>query len=311
MFAYFRAPVPWTELARRTVVDTLDDGCPGLAAQLAFYFLLALFPALLFLVALLAYLPVDDTLLGTLSELDRVLPNQVLALIREQLQRLLAGEHGGIITFAVAGALWSSSSAVTAIISALNHAYDVTEWRSWWKRRLIAIALTIALAIFVVLAFVLVVGGRELAGWVAARIGAGDVFATAWSIAVWPIALSLVVIAMDVVYYFAPNAETDWVWVTPGALLATALWLIASFGFRAYVQNFASYEAVYGAIGGFIVLMLWFYLSAFALLVGAELNAEIDKALPVPAAAREGEGRKKIGPAAERTSTRQRRSVRP
>jgi membrane protein len=193
---------------------------------------------------------------------------------------------------------------MTAIIYSLNRAYDIYESRSWWHTRLLAIALTTALAVFILIAFVLVVGGADLAAWAASSIGAGDVFAVVWTTAQWPVAIALVVFAVDLVYYFAPNAETEWVWITPGALLATALWLATSMGFRFYVRNFSDYSAVYGAIGSVIVLLLWFYLSGFALLVGAELNAEIDKALPErdDAATAAAEGRKKrIGAAAEKS----------
>jgi membrane protein len=302
MFAYFRATVPWHELARRTVRDTLEDGCPGLAAQLAFYFLLSLFPALLFLVSLLSYLPVHGALLETIAQLDTVMPAEVLRLVRSEIERVLEGNNGGLLTLGVAGALWSSSAAFNAIISALNTAYDVREWRPWWKRRLIAIGLTVALAVFVVVAFGLIVGGADLAGWIAEQANAGDAFATTWAILHWPVAFALIVLAVDLVYYFAPNVESDWVWVTPGSLLATTLWLIASYGFRLYAQNFSTYDAVYGAIGSVIVLMLWFYISGLTLLVGAELNAEIDKALPLPEEARERDGRRAIGPAAERNA---------
>src|SRR5688572_4245043 len=123
VFAYFRAPIGWRELVRRTVVDTFEDGCPGLAAQLAFYFLLALFPALLFVVALLSYLPLGSVLTTSLGRLELILPGDVLSLIRHTLDEALSGVHGGVLTFAVGGALWSSSSAVTAIITALNRAY--------------------------------------------------------------------------------------------------------------------------------------------------------------------------------------------
>ena len=122
--------------------------------------------------------------------------------------------------------------------------------------------------------------------------------ASVWSIAQWVIALVLVVVAVDLVYYFAPNADNKWVWVTPGSLLATVLWLVASGAFKLYVQNFGSYTAVHGAIGTIIVLMLWFYLSGLALLIGAELNAEIDKAI-APHRPRGRSGRRAIGPAAE------------
>lgn len=301
MFAYFRAPSSWTGLARRTIVDTFDDGCPGMAAQLAFYFFLAVFPALLFLVSLLAYLPVEPAFDSTVSRLRTVLPQEALAIIEQQIDLVLAGGRGGLLTLAVAGAIWSSSSALMAIIYSLNRAYDIEEFRPWWHTRLLAIGLTLALSLFVLLAFTIVVGGADLAGWVAARLGAGELFEAAWAVAQWPIALALVVFAVDLVYYFAPNADTEWVWVTPGALLATGLWLLTSAGFRFYVRNFSDYSAVYGAIGGVIVLLLWFYLSGFALLVGAELNAEIDRALPEPDEEPQRPGhRKKIGPAAER-----------
>jgi membrane protein len=116
----------------------------------------------------------------------------------------------------------------------------------------------------------------------------------------WPVVLVLVVVAVDLVYYFGPNADTEWVWITPGSVLATTLWLLVSFGFKIYVQNVGNYSAVYGAIGAVIVLMLWLYLSGFALLVGAELNAEIDKAMPGRDRSPQGpDHKRRIGPAAE------------
>ena len=301
MFAYFRAPLGWAQLARRTLVDTFDDGCPGLAAQLAFYFFLAVFPALLFLVSLLAYVPVEPALDATLDRLRAVLPTDVLVIVQQQIDMVLSGRRGGLLTLAIAGAVWTSSSAMMAIIYSLNRAYDIQEFRPWWHTRLLAMGLTLALALFVLLAFTLVVGGADLAAWSAARLGAGEVFEAVWAILQWPVAFALVVLGVDLVYHFAPNADTEWVWVTPGALLATVLWLLTSAGFRLYVRTFTDYSAVYGAIGGVIVLLLWFYLSGFALLVGAELNAEIDRALPArDDGPQRPDRRKKIGPAAEK-----------
>jgi membrane protein len=299
VFAYFRAPIRWTELARRTVVDTFADGCPGLAAQLAFYFLLALFPALLFVIALLFLLPIEPALDPLVARLDAVLPREALVVVRQQLDQLMQGANGGLLTFGIVGALWSSSSAMTAIITALNRAYDIDESRPWWHQRALAIALTVGMAVFAVAAFVLVVAGTDLAGWIAAKWGLGATFEYTWRVIQWPVVLLLIVFAVDLVYYFAPNADTRWVWLTPGSLLATGLWLVASTGFKVYVQSFSNFAAVYGAIGGVVVLMLWFYLSGFALLVGAELNAEIDRALQSwTGPARAPDGRKRIGPAA-------------
>lgn len=298
VFAYFRTPLSWRELARRTVADTLEDDCFGLAAQLAFYFLLSVFPALLFLVALLGYLPVETRLTTAVDELGLLLPQEMLAFLREQIEAALAGSHGGLLTIGVIGAIWSSSAAVTAIITALNRAYDIDEWRPWWKRRLIAVALTVALALFVVSAFVFVIGGSDLAAWIADRLGFGAALTRVWTLVQWTAAVALVIVAVDLVYYVAPNADAPFVWITPGSVLATGLWLLTSFGFKLYVERFSSYAAVHGTIGVVIVLMLWFYLSGFALLVGAELNAEIDKALH-PRQPQQLGAPKKIGPAAD------------
>jgi membrane protein len=300
VFAYFRAPLPWRELVRRTAVDTFEDGCPGLAAQLAFYFLLALFPALLFVVSLLAYLPIDAAVSTLIDRLQPFLPGQALRIVQSETAKLLEGNRQSLLTFAIAGAIWSSSSAMTAVISTLNRAYDIEEWRPWWHTRLIAVALSIALAVFAVMALTLVIGGAELAEAVASWIGAGHVFERVWSIAQWPVALFFVVFAIDLVYYFAPNAETRWVWISPGSLLATALWLLTSFGFKLYLRYVSDIAVVHGALGGVIVLLLWLYLSGFAILVGAELNAEIDKSMPTRDEGPQGPGRrKKIGPSAE------------
>lgn len=301
MFVYFRAPVGWGELAKRTVKDSIEDGVPGLAAQLAFYFFLAVFPTLLFLVSMLAYLPVESALDPALSRMEALLPASILDLIRQQIDQVLEGGRGGLMTFAIAGAIWSSSSAMTAIISALNRAYDITEFRPWWRMRITAVVLTLSLALFSILAFTFVVGGADLARWVTRMVGGGEMFESVWTIAQWVIALALVVIAIDLVYHFAPNADTRWAWVTPGSLLATALWMLASLGFKFYVQSFSNYTALYGAIGSVIVMMLWFYLAGFALLIGAELNAEIDKAMPTHDTTPQSPAhRKKIGPAAEK-----------
>lgn len=300
VFTYFRAPVPWIELLRRTAFDSNRDGVPGLAAQLAFYFFLALFPALLVVVSLLTLLPVEPAIASLLTRLEGLLPADALDLVRREIDRVLRGDRRGVITFGMAVAVWSSSTAMMAVIYTLNRAYDIEEWRPWWKTRLIAIVLTLALAVFILAAFALVVAGGEMAAAVAAWTGAGQAFVDAWRILQWPIALALVVVAIDLVYHFAPNADARWVWVTPGALLATGLWLAASLGFKLYLRYVTNIAVFYGAIGGVMVVMLWLYLSAFAILVGAELNAEIDKALPTHDRGPQGPTRrKKIGAAAE------------
>lgn len=297
MFAYFHPATSWAELARRTARETVNDGCFGLAAQLAFYFLLALFPALLVVASVLAHLPIHDALGQVLSRFDILAPQQAADLVARELQRIRAGDNTGLVTVAIAGAIWSSSSAVTAIIDTLNRAYDVEEWRPWWIRRGIAILLTLALATFVVGAVLLVVTGPRVGAWIAEQVGLGAWVSPVWQVAQWPLAFALIVFVVDLVYYFAPNADTEWVWITPGSLLATALWLLVSLGFRLYVSAFGNFAAVYGAIGSVIVLLLWLYASGLAVLIGAELNSEIDHAEPGRDDAPQGpQHRKRIGP---------------
>ena len=199
-------------------------------------------------------------------------------------------------------ALWSSSAAMTSISDTLNKAYDIDEGRPWWKVRLTAIGLTVGGALFILVSFALILVGPTVAQWIADRTPLGNVFVWSWMVLQWPLVFLLVCTAVGIVYYCAPDAEQDWVWLTPGSICATLLWLAASLGFKFYIANMGSYTETYGAIGGVMVLMLWFYISGLALLLGAEMNAEIEHASPYGKARGEkvpGEKRK-IGPAAMR-----------
>jgi membrane protein len=279
MFRAFAIPITWSELVKRTVRETNEDDCLGLAAQLAYYFVLSLVPALVFMLALTSLFP-SQLLQNILRTIQTVAPSEVAAIVTMQMREIAGGNNGGVLTFGVGMALWSSSSAMVAITSALNRAYDIEEGRPWWKVRLTAIGLTVALAAFILTAFALVVAGPLLGGAIASRVGLGAGFDLAWTILRWPFALALVVLAIAFINYFAPDAEQDWEWVTPGAVLATLLWLLASLCFKVYVSQFADYNATYGSLGGVIVLLLWLYISSLAILVGAEMNAEIEHASP-------------------------------
>jgi len=279
MIAFLHQPLTYRELVRRTIRETIADDAPGLAAELAYYFFLALFPALLGLLALASFFPLHNLTGEVTAMLEPVAPDAVIGIITQQMTRLANGDRSGLLSLGVAGALWSSSSAVTAVIDAMNRAYDIEESRSWLRVRVTSILLTIALALLVLIALVLVLAGPEMAEFVG-RLGAGSFFAWTWKILQWPLVFVFVTTAISLVYYFGPNAEQEWVWVTPGSILASALWLIGSLGFRAYVANFGAYETTYGTVGGIIVLLTWFYVLGFVIIVGAEMNAEIEHASP-------------------------------
>lgn len=307
LLSYLRVPLSWREVFRRTITEAFfRDNCFGLAAQLAFYFFFALFPALLVLIGVASYFPLErmlDTILGVLAG---VAPPEVLSIVADQVHQISEDRQGGLLTIGMLVALWTTSTAMTAVIDTLNRAYGVEDSRAFWHVRLTAIGLSIGVTIFVVMSFALVLGGPALAD----RIAPGP--ATEWTFKIlqWPVAFALASFGIAIVYYFAPDVEQDWVWLTPGSMFATTLWLAASLGFRVYVVNMGEYTETYGAIGGVMVLMLWFYIGGLALLLGAEMNAEIEHASPY--GKDEGEklpGEKRvIGPAAMRAWIARRRA---
>src|SRR5437868_5910122 len=271
--------IGWGALFKRTLKETVADNCLGLAAQLAYYFFLSVFPALLVAGALTSLFP-RNLLDQILAWLGSFTPPDVLLILSAQLQLIAKSGHTGLLTFGALGALWSSSSAMSATIDTLNRAYGIGEARPWWKVQSLAIVLTIIMSVFVLVAFTLVVAGPELAETVAARHGLGPLFAWTWKILQWPVVFLLISEGFACVYYFAPDAEQVWPWILPGAHLATGLWLLISLGFRFYVTHFGQFNKMYGTIGGVIVMLLWFYLSGLVLLFGAEFNSEAEHASP-------------------------------
>ncbi len=302
MLAYLRVPVGWGEIFKRTFTSANKDDLLAFAATLAYSFFFALFPALIFLVALASFFPLHGLIDQLWARAGAFVPDQVMSLITDQLKQLSNSHNSGLLTFGILVTLFSASGGMTAVIDALNHAYDIQEGRSWWKVRLIAVGLVVVLGIFTVVSLALIMVGPQLAGKVADWVHLGGAFALAWTILEWPVAFLLVVTGVAIVYYFAPDAEQDWVWITPGSFMATILWVLTSLAFRVYITHFASYNATYGAIGGIMIALLWLYLTGVVLLVGAELNAEIEHASPYgknPGEKTPGE-RRKIGIAARR-----------
>jgi membrane protein len=269
----------WKELGKRVYAETTDDDVPGRAAQLSYYFLLALFPALLFLTSLLGYFAGEDSQLRSslFGYLSAVLPGDASKLIADTVNDVTNSSGGGKLSFGILATLWAASNGMGAISESLNAAYDLKETRSWWKVRLIAVGLTLALSFLIVSSLVLVLYGHDLADAVAVKFGLGAAFALAWKVVQWPIVLAFVLLAFALIYYFAPDSrEQDWKWITPGAFVGVALWLLISFAFKAYLSFFNSYSATYGSLGAVIILMLWFYFTGLAILVGGEMNSEIE-----------------------------------
>jgi membrane protein len=269
----------WKPILRATVKEVLDDDAAGLAAQLSYYFFLSLFPTLLALVALASLFPLQNFTDEVSRVLSPVAPRAAVKLITDQMVSIGQQENTGLLSLGLLTAIWSSSAAMGAVVSAMNRAYGITDRRPWWRVRLVAIGLTTALAFFILLSLSLVLAGPQLADYLTRWFGMSVVFAWAWKLLQWPLVFALVSVGIAMIYHFAPHRKRRWLWLTPGSVLATALWLIGSLGFRVYVVKSGSYESAYGTLGGIIVLMLWFYVSGLSIVIGAELDAEIERAL--------------------------------
>ncbi len=269
------------KLAARVWREINDDDIFNRAAILGFYFMLALIPLLLCLTALLGLFAQTGTDLRDqlFALLARVAPRSAYALVYDTVDELTEGGSGGKLTFGLLASVWAASNGMLAIIDTLNAAYHVREARPWWKSRLIAVALTLALGVLIISALMLVLYGGQVAEALSVALRLGGAFTAAWGFIQWPIVLAFVFLAFGLIYYFAPNLhEQKFRWVLPGMVVGVALWLAGSLGFRLYLRYFNTYNAVYGSLGAVIILMLWFYLTGAAILIGGEVNSEIEKA---------------------------------
>jgi membrane protein len=263
----------WTKLNTDDVVNR--------AAILSFYFLLALFPLLLFLTALLGYFVDAGTELrrNLLTYLGGIVPVSASDLINTTVDEISQNSSGGKLWFGLLTSLWFASSGMGAIIEALNVAYDVKETRAWWRRSLLAILLTIALAVLIITALALMFYGSRIAEGIANRSGFGAAFTAVWAVLQWLFVLAFVFLAFQLIYYFAPDLrEQQLRWLAPGAMIGVCLWLLVSFLFGSYLNFYNTYSVVYGSLGAVIILLLWFYLTGVTILIGGEVNAIIEQA---------------------------------
>ncbi len=253
------------------------DDLPNLAAALSFYFLFSLFPFLLFLLALVTLLPgvrgIEDWLLARASG---VMPGGAYDMVDSVVRGLLAQPRSGLLSLGAGLALWSASTAVTSIASTLNVAYGVTERRPWWQVRLLAMGIVVALSVFVILAFVLTVSSAPLAARVSRLLGPAGGFALLTGN--WLVALAAITLVTATLYHVCPDVDFPWRWFSPGSVLFTLGFALATFGFSYWVSHFGSYDKTYGSLGAVIILLLWLYLIAFLLLLGGEVNAWLDRA---------------------------------
>lgn len=276
------SPVAWVaaRVLIRRVWDRFEtDDVLTRAAAMSFFMIFALFPAFLLLVALVQLLPQVDVHDRLLAYPRQLLPPEAAVLVERTLGQLREGASTPLLSLGAAAALWAASSGMVSVIDALNVAFRVREPRPWWRRRLVAVTLTMGLTVFMVIGLLLVVFGGWLGRAVAAIVGFGSLVARAWPWLHGLAVIGCVTLGVALVYGLAPAQALSWRRLAPGAAFAVLAWLIASLGLRLYVVHFQSYNTTYGSIGGVILLMLWLFLSNAALLVGAEIDSVIDEML--------------------------------
>ncbi|MCC6552897.1 MAG: YihY/virulence factor BrkB family protein [Polyangiaceae bacterium] len=266
--------ISWKDLLKTLYREWDTDNVGDTAAALTFFGVLAIFPFFLFVVSVASLILDPARALELTADLRRVAPPAVATILGERLQALSAGSRPGLLTVGALGAIWATSSGVTALMRALNQAYDVKDSRPWWKVRGIALLTTLVGAVLSIVAAALVLATPAVAHAIGGPIE---------TVILWlrfPIAALVMMLVLALLYYFLPDVEQDFRFITPGSVTGVLIWIAASVGFSLYVQSFGSYEVTYGALGGVVVLLLWMWISSMAVLLGAEINAVIEHLSP-------------------------------
>jgi membrane protein len=280
-------------LGKRVYAEIGEDEVFTRSAALSYYFISALVPMLFFLVALLGFFAQSGNLQANLfNYASRVLPPDAFTLLQKTLKEIASNSTGLKLAFGLALALWSGSGGMISIMDALNRCYHVKDSRAYWKQKLLSIWLTIAISLLTVAALIIVLYGGTIAQFVGNHTGLSHITVWLWRVVQWPIAFLFVVYSFALMYYWGPDTDQDWKWITPGSLIGVLTWLGASILFRVYLHYFNSYSKTYGSLGAVIVLLLWLYITGLAILVGGEINSEIENAAAEhghPEAKHEGE----------------------
>ena len=284
------AEVPRTEglglvnFLKLTFKEVSEDHVMAYAGNLTYKALFAIFPFFILLLSLLGLFNATELVNTMLDRLSGVLPPGALGLIEGQLLGIAESQASSAFTLgavvSILLALWGVSGAFRSVMEAMNVMYEVEEDRPFWKKYAISIFISLAVVSLMLIALGIVVFGGSVGGGLAAAVGLGGVFQTAWSIVQWPILAFLVLFAIALVYYFAPAAEQRFRWISPGAVVAFAFWLVFSLLFSYYVGNFGSYNETYGSLAGVMILMLYVYYTAVIMLVGAEMNQVVEWHIP-------------------------------
>jgi membrane protein len=270
----------WTTILKRAAKESLDDGITDIAAMLAYYAFLAIPALMLVSLGLFGLLAGPDTVDSLMNKLDGVVPAEAISLLRDSLNRTIENQSGGLALLLVGLvlAVWTATGAMTGLMRGMNAVYDRKESRGFVKTREVSLVLLVCVVLAAGLVLTLLVLGPVISDAVGSAIGLEDAFGWIWWTAQWPILIVALLALFAAMFWFGPDVEhRRWRYITPGALVAVVLWLIASGGFAVYVALFGSYNKAWGSLAAVIILLTWLWISALAFLFGAEINAEVER----------------------------------
>lgn len=290
-FNFYRKFVKWTksvvlpgfgtlsiyEVVEALMYEVTEDYLLNKASSLAFNFMLALFPAIIFLFTLIPYIPIDDFQEALLRLLESILPRNAYMALETTIKDIIKNQNVSLLSIGFLSALFFATNGVNTLMQAFNNSSLVIEKRTWFRRRMIALNLTIVISISLIMAIGIMIAGQDLIKMVQNQLGSESSF---WKYLLillqWIIIVTLFFTTISLLYKYGPSHKLKWSFMSPGAVLATVLAVLTSLGFTYYINNFSSYNKIYGSIGTLIVVMIWLYINSLILLIGFELNASID-----------------------------------
>jgi len=265
------------DVLKKVYVDIMDNHTMAMSAGLSYYFVMSLFPLLILAATVLAYLPIPNLFDRIIGAMAQVVPPDSMGLVRAVLKDVITPYKGSFLTFGILGTLWAASGGFISLIEALNVAYNVPETRPMWKTRLVALQLMFVIGTLLVLGVAVMWAGPEFGAWLAAKTRLTHEFAAIWPTLRWVLSVLFLVLAVELIFFWAPNVKQRFLATLPGAIIGVGFWIGTSFALGLYFHNFAHYNKTYGTLAGAIALMAWLYYSWFVILVGAEVNSELLK----------------------------------
>lgn len=265
------------EAVWRTAEDINRKHTFQMAAALSYYFVMSLFPALILLSAIFAYLPIHDLIDQAFALIGGFVPKDTMAFVHRIVSAVISPNRSAFLSFGILGTLWSASGGFSATIEALNIAYEVEETRPFWRTRPLAIGLTFIIGVLLLVSLGVMIVGPDFGAWLSTRMHISWLFAMLWPFVHWLVAVGFAVLSVEWLYFLAPNVKQRFVSTLPGAIVSVACWIALSYGLGVYFRSFANFNKTYGALGAAVALMIWLYWTGFFMLLGAELNCQLAK----------------------------------